>query len=257
MLSGCYTSHITAPHQPYAPLLDHAGQLDISARAGSMTTNGSTLAAQVAYAPVDHLVIAASFDADFDHEDEFYSETHVGGGVAIGTFTRTDVLRLEAMIGMNGGHAEGSGFRCSADPDQPDEPCVDERFFLSGPYVQPFLQGTVGFEVPFFELAGGLRLETQVTEVDAVGELGTRETSTHVRSLITPFLTIRIPVEFIRFEIMAGMPFSMNGNIGPLEGTTESSAYFYLVGGIGFQFDTIEPAPEEPPRYYREQPIVM
>lgn len=243
---GCAHSYITAPHQPYAPLLDHAGQMDVSVRAGGITTNDMTLAVQAAYAPVDHFTIAAAFDGDLDRTGGTF---HAGGGLAVGTFTRTDVLRLEAFVGFNLGHAEGYGVQCEQE-DDPIASCMTERFTLSGFYTQPFTQVAIGFELPFFELAGGARLEAQFTDVSGVGDLGTRTSSMHERVLLSPFLTVRVPIDVIRFEFMTGVPFTINGNEGPLPGTWEPAAYWYIVGGIGFQFDLLDSGPvEEGPHY--------
>jgi hypothetical protein len=218
-------------------MLDHAGQLDVVVRGGGITTNNMSVAAQAAYAPIDNLEVAVSLDGDFDQQR--YNRTlHAGGGIAVGTFSRTDVLRLEAFVGVNGGYAEGYGTQCVHNA----ESCVSEDFDLSGPYVQAFVQGAVGFEVPYFEFAGGLRVEEQLTDVTALGDAGTRQRVTHQRVLLSPFLSVRVPVDIVRFEIMTGLPISLSGDRGPLPGTFEPGAYWYFVGGIAVQLDTVQPA---------------
>lgn len=121
------------------------------------------MAVQAAYAPIDHLTIAVSLDGDL-YRTEREPTFHAGGGVAIGTFSRTDVLRLEAFAGLNVGYAEGYGEQETWDPDPP----TIENYTLSGTYVQPFVQAAIGFEVPHFELAGGARLEAQLTDAPLV-----------------------------------------------------------------------------------------
>lgn len=250
LLSGCFTSYITAPHQPYAPLLDHAGQLDVSFRGGGITTNNMSVAVQAAYAPIDHLEVAVSLDGDFDRTEENRT-LHGGGGIAIGTFTRTDTLRVEALAGVNGGYAEGYGTQCV----QNAMGCMSEDFDLTGLYVQPFVQAAVGFEIPYFELAGGARIEGHFVQVEALGEEGTRQSVTHERVLFSPFLTVRVPVDVVRFEFMTGLPIALTGADGPLEGTYEPDAYWYFVGGVAVQIDTAGPAPvEEAPPY---RPVVQ
>src|SRR5690349_3059670 len=82
MNAGC--SPFITPHQTYAPLLDHAGQLDVMARAaGAMAGDRGLLgaAAAVAYAPIDHLEILAGGDFLFSGPASRY-----GGQVGVGVF---------------------------------------------------------------------------------------------------------------------------------------------------------------------------
>jgi hypothetical protein len=234
--SGCYSANVSAPHQPYAPLLDHAGQLDVVARGGVMENNGTTLALQAAYAPVDHFSIAVSVDADVDRSDDERAR-HFGGGLAFGTFTRTEILRLEAMAGVGFGHAEGQALDCVV-PD--GSPCID--YTLDGPYIQPFLQSLVGFEVPYFELAGGMRVFAQATTVAFVASDGSSgQGDGFERVFIEPILTLRVPVDVVRFEVLAGLPIALGGDSGPLPGSAEPLTYFYITFGLGLQLDTMEP----------------
>jgi hypothetical protein len=231
-LSGCSVSYITSPHQPYAALLDHAGQLDISARAGAIATNTMTGAVQAAYAPIDNLEIAGSVDVDVVDGDTSRT-AHGGGGLAIGTFTRTDVLRAELLVGGNGGFAQGSGSNCA------DRCMTTETFGLSGPYGQAFIQGAIGFEIPYFEFAGGLRFFSNSVQVHAVGSLGTDTTFWYTRGFVDPYLTMRVPIDWFRIELLAGWPVSLGGTEGALPGSVETGIYPYATLGVGVQLDTM------------------
>lgn len=234
-LTGCGSAAITAPHQPYTAMLDHAGQLDISARGGVMATNLMTAAAQVAYAPIDNLEIAANVDVDGADEDTH--TLHVGGGAAIGAFARNDVFRAELLVGGNGGASQGSTF-C---PDGARCTSTFRPSTLSGPYGQAFVQGAIGFEIPYFELAGGLRFFTHSVLAHALGS-GIDTTTWYTRGFVDPYLMIRVPIDWFRIELLAGWPIALGGDAGPTTGPSasfESTWYPYVTLGIGVQLDTM------------------
>lgn len=233
VLTGCGSAAITSPHQPYTAMLDHAGQLDVSARGGLMAINFMTAAAQVAYAPIDNLEIAANVDVDLANENANHT-LHGGGGGAIGTFVRDDVLRAELLVGGNGGYAEGFA-ACN-----PDASCSGtETFGLSGPYGQAFLQGAIGFEIPYFEFAGGLRFFTNSVLVHAVGSARTDTTSWYTTGFVDPYLSMRVPIDWFRIELLMGWPVQLARSSEPVPGLLEGGMYPYVTLGIGVQLDTM------------------
>lgn len=236
---GCISTRYMAAHQAYAPLLDHRGQLDIAVRAGAMEHTETTIAVQAAYAPVDNFEVAANVDIDPASSQDNTTQ-HFGGGIALGVFSDTDVLRLEGLLGINGGNAIGDGTNCP-----PGARCVSlVRFQLSGPYMQPFVQGMVGFELPFFEFAGGLRVFGFLSDVSTIATDGTSARHGFERAYIEPIATIRVPISIIRLEITGGVPMMLAGDVGPVGiDATEGFSQAYITGGIGIQFDTMG-APE-------------
>ena len=215
-----------------------------------MEQTESTLSAQVSYSPVERLEVAASVDADF-YADEENRTQHIGGGFAIGGYAPTDVLRLEGLFGINGGWARGDGrstVSCTTSP------CATPiTFDLAAPYAMPFAQILVGFEVPYFELAGGARLFGVIMDVTANGTDGSSERTLYARAFMEPFVTIRVPLDIVRFEVTGGVPLAFATNTGLFQNAWENLGYAYVTAGIGFQIDTISPsAPEEPMRVIDE-----
>jgi hypothetical protein len=243
-LAGC--THYVTSHQPFTPLLDHAGQLDVGVRAGFHAPSAASVGAHVAYAPIDHLEVLAAFDyvgAGPGDPDPW----HVGGAAAVGTFVRHDVFRLEALAGSGFGYAEGTS-QASCAGTGPTMPCPDGDFALSGGYATPMVQVLVGFEVPYFELAAGMRLDAFVAGVSIVRTRGTAPPasahSTYTRLFVEPILTIRVPIEMVRIEITGGYPFSVAGDTEPDPRLSpEAPMPYYVVGGFAVQLDT-EPRPE-------------
>lgn len=231
MMTGC--SYYIPVHAPHTPLLDHAGQVDVSARAGVALNQGGSYSVNAAYAPIDHLEVAGGIDVDFDEDVQ-----HYGGGLAIGTFVRHDVLRLEVLAGANGGYSIGTGcFDCGISSS-----AANRRYRLEGAYVQPFAQAMIGFEVPYFEMAGGFRLSGFLSEPRSVppeGAIDRPILEGYERMYIEPILTIRVPIEMVRIELTAGLPWQVAGDSGVGEGFhSEPGINFYLIAGLGVQFDT-------------------
>lgn len=233
--TGCYNARLVAAHQPYAPLLNRAGQLDIVARAGGMAQTDGSLTAQVAYSPVDQFEVLARADVDWDTPQN--PTRHLGGGAAIGWYSPTDILRAEIIAGADGGSSVGDASRCATSAYTYCDTITN--YALRASYVQPFVQGMVGFEIPYFELAGGLRFFGNVSWVDAIGSDGTSATSRYDRTYVEPILTLRIPFEVVRFEMLAGLPFQMLGADGPIANTSEQTTIPYVVAGFGVQLDTL------------------
>jgi hypothetical protein len=240
-------STFTSPHPHYAPLLDHAGQVDVQVRGHGAVIGGPTLGGGanvgIAYAPVDHLVIVAGGDVFFGQN----RARRYSGQVGVGVFARDDVLRLEAIVGAFGGGMHGSGTFL-------DEP---GRYRLDARYVLPYAQLFVGWERESFELAVGIRVsallaDVKVTPSRGAPPLNARRIGTE-RAQIEPSLTIRLPFDFFRLDFEVGAAI-WAGHDSALEHlTTEdgdslaSDGPFlpYFAVGIGFQLDTVEPPPRE------------
>lgn len=244
LCAGCSFYGTAAP--TYAPLLDHAGQLDIAAHGGAHVPAGWTAGADIAYAPVDHLVITGGFDrAGSD------TVTHTFGRAGVGTFVRDRVLRLEAIAGVNAGHATGVGipFCYSSGPTG----CGPPEMRFEGAYVSPWLQAFLGFEVPYFEFAGGLRVSYAWSDVRASNYTTTElvDYATYSLFQIEPVLTFRFPIDIFRFEISAGLPLGAGGMdidyMGEQYGLAESPAQVWVTGGIAFQLDTVDPPLDDAP----------
>ncbi len=232
--SGC--AYFIPVHAPHTPLLDHAGQVDVSARAGVAVNQGGSYSVNAAYAPIDHLEIVAEGDFDFDGDVRHYS-----GGFGVGTFVVDEVFRFEAIGGVNGGYARGFvGGSITCDPeDLSCTPMATIAYRLTGPYVQPYLQALVGFEVPYFELAGGIRFTGFFADVTTHSD--PTQNGAYDRIYIEPLITIRWPIDIVRIELTTGLPIAIGGDYGPPPiFSFEPTANYYVVLGIGFQFDTIE-----------------
>lgn len=248
--SGC--SAFVSPHHVYAPLLDHAGQVDISARAGAGVPGGAGVSLNAAYAPIDHLEIVGGADLNVGDETQHYA-----GHLGIGTFVRDDVFRLELTAGSYAGYAEGiaNGYESGSST-------LFYLYRVSGPYALPYGQVLIGFESGHFELAGGLRLMGSFAQVgiDSYPGSGSPERSVrsdgYERMYIEPVITARIPFEFFRIDFMTGWPISPQGvgDNSPGDLSPELDVMWYFAVGVGFQFDTIEQAPPPPPEdpYYGE-----
>lgn len=232
---GC--AHYSTIHQPYTPLLDHQGQADVAIRGGVTDDISVIAAAQGAYSPVNNLVVAANVDVDVD-TGSTGPNVRGGGGVAVGTYVNDRVLRAELLVGVNGGYGSGGAFhRCAISSAGS---CTSDRYALTGPYVSPFAQGMVGFEIPHFEFAGGLRLQGGFADIESRLVSGDTPPSMARQSLeqllLEPFVTLRFPMEFARFEITGGLPVTLAGDV-ELAGQRLSSVRGYVTFGVGFQFD--------------------
>ncbi len=233
-ISGC-TSFVT-PHQVYAPLLDHAGQVDISVRGGPTVPGAVGASANVAYAPVDSLEIVAGGDFNFGTETRHYA-----GHVGIGTFAREDVLRLEATAGVYGGYAEGFGDGVVSGST------VFDRYRLDGPYAMPYGQVLIGFESGRIELAGGVRAYGFLSDV-TITPSRTVSRDGYERFYVEPVLTIRIPFDIVRVDLMTAFPINVAGvsDNSPADLAPETyDVMWYFAVGVGFQIDTVEQAEPE------------
>jgi len=94
--------------------------------------------------------------------------------------------------------------------------------------------------LPYFEFAGGIRFFGFLSDVVSHGSDGTTLRNGYERLYFEPMVTVRVPISFIRFEVIAALPMYVAGDGGPMgyEGT-ESFTQAYLAGGIGVQFDTM------------------
>jgi hypothetical protein len=230
---GCAYTGFAGPHQPYTPLLDHAGQVDVSVRGGAGVESDAELAAQVAYAPIESLEIAANVDYAGDFNQE--GAEHVGGGLAIGSFSRTDVLRVESFLGVDAGYGTGVSY----DSSWPGSTSRLPSLRLTGPYVTPFAQVAIGLEVPYFEFAGGVRVGALIADVLGSGNSGDlTQQGTLLRASIDTFITLRVPFDIFRVELMLGAAYQPP--------TTWTDRYVqgdelnpYARLGFGVQFDTL------------------
>lgn len=144
---GC--SNYAQPHQPYAPLLDRGGQVDLAASVGLTDQTAPTFSAHAAVSPIDHLVVTAGLDADplRDQPDE---TSHVAGELGAGAFVVGEPhLRASVIAGTGAGYGTGR-YR----PEDNDD------LLMEGPYVRPFVQGTIAGVYEFFAWGGGVRLGT-------------------------------------------------------------------------------------------------
>lgn len=235
---GCSpASVLTVPHQPYAALLDHPGQLDIVARGGVMDDgirNPSMSAAlQAAYAPVDHLEIAASADADLYDTGESGRTLHGGGGLAIGVFAGTRNFRFEALLGGDAGWAAGVGERDipSGAPFAPRRIDVP----LESTYGDAFAQLMFGVGRRIFTWTLGARYVVHVAQARAAS---VGETTTYAMGILDVFMTFRVALERARIELMLGIPGATSG-WPPLAGAAEIGWWPYALLGAAVDLDTV------------------
>lgn len=251
-LGGCTYSRYAAPHQPYTPLLDHEGQMDVAASAGVMEQMRSTASARIAYSPVRYLSIMGGYDGDLYRTSDDNTEHHAGS-LGIGTYVHARVLRLEAAAVVGAGYATGDGYSSYLS----GSPGGSAYYQMEGVYVQPTVQFALGFEIPYFEFAGGVRLGGSFGDVRYTNTSAPASgTVPHDTLLIDNFLTIRVPIDVFRFEVTGGWAGTFYGDNAPVGAETPSRAY--LTAGIGFQFDTmqVEPYADDPsaPETYPEEP---
>lgn len=245
---GCSVSSLVGAHQPLRPLLDHEGQLDVSVHGGLNSETTSSLGAQVAYAPTSGFEIAGALDADVA-DGEQYPNRHFGGGVAVGWFLDHETLRLEGFVGVNGGWGEGSSDDTAPVMTGGGSAAPRPTFRLESSYVQPFVQGMIGFEVPYFEMAGGGRLWGHLAEVWGTPITGP-ENDGYERAFIEPMVTVRVPIDWFRIETTITFVVPIGGDYVPLPAAGWEDGYQYaLTFGFGMQLDTIEPPQEAVPSY--------
>ena len=232
---GC-TSLIT-PHQTYAPLLDHAGQLDVSVRGGAGVPGGAGVGLNLAYAPVDHFELVGGGDVNVGS-----ATNHFAGHFGVGTFVRDDTFRLEAIVGLYGGYAEGSATRFSD---------MTESYSLGARYLMPYGQVMAGYERGHFEIAGGLRASGFLGDVELTPIAPSMPHPTpqvgYERAYLEPLVTVRIPIDWFRIDFQTGFPIVVGGDVSPADLAPESEVLWYFAVGVGFQIDTLEPEPEPEP----------
>lgn len=230
---GCSVSRFAAPHHGFTPLFDHEGQFDVAASAGEMEQIGVNLSGRVAYSPIRHLTILGGYDGDITR-DASNPTAHHAGMLGLGTYVRHRVLRLEVLavagVGYGWGDAYEAGFSSPA-----------EAYSLEGVYVQAGGQVAVGFEIPYFELAGGVRFMAQDGDLTyasmGFGTSGsTTGTLNHTAFVFDPFLTLRVPIDVVRFEVTVGQGVVI---ADPDVFLSETPSRLHITGGIAFQFDTV------------------
>jgi hypothetical protein len=236
---GCSYTRFAAPHQAYTPLLDHEGQLDVAASGGYVTEMGSALSGRVAYSPVRHLTLVGGYDGDF-LADPSNRTAHHAGSLGVGTYVRHRVLRLEALAIAGVGYGWGDAFVLPGSPDA-------EAYALEGAYVQAGGQFAIGFEIPYFEFAGGARFMGQDGDLTAIRVSPASPGSgrvDHSAFLFDLFATMRVPIDVIRFEVTVGQTIVAGsaGSYGP-----EVVTRYHLTGGLAFQFDTFPVELDEEP----------
>ncbi len=233
---GC--AFFAQSHLPYTPMLNRGGQADVSLRTGVTYPGGVAVAANAAVAPVDGFEVLAN--ADFNLGT---SNSHYGGGLAIGTFVPTDTFRLEFIAGANAGYGEGIATEVASPRSL--------VFDVTGPYVVPFGQLMLGFESERFLFATGARVQGFFSEVIAVEEAGgSRPSFGYERLYVEPIVTIQFPIDFVRIEVTTGFPIYVQGDAGPTSASIDSPLQWYLAAGVGFQWDAFgEGEPEPEPEY--------
>ncbi|MFO0684155.1 MAG: hypothetical protein U0234_19035 [Sandaracinus sp.] len=241
LCASCTYSRYAAPHQPYTPLLDHEGQMDVAASAGTMEQMRSTVSARVAYSPVRYLSIMGGYDGDFLRTTDDNTEHHAGS-LGLGTYVHARILRIEAALVVGVGAASGDGYSSYLSGTGGGS----SYYQLDGIYVQPAAQFAIGFEVPYFEFAGGVRLGGSFGDVRWASSASTTGTVPHDTLLFDHFITVRIPIDVFRFEVTGGWAGMFYGDNAPVGAETPSRAY--VTAGIGFQFDTmdVEPYADDP-----------
>lgn len=233
---GC--AFFAQSHLPYTPMLNRGGQADVSLRTGVTYPGGAAVAANAAIAPVDGFEVLAN--ADFNLGT---SNSHYGGGLAIGTFVPTDTFRLEFIAGANAGYGEGTATEIGSPRSF--------VFDVTGPYVVPFGQLMLGFETQRFLFAAGARVQGFFSEVIAVESAGeSRPAFGYERLYVEPIVTVQFPIDFVRIEVTTGFPIYVQGDAGPTSASIDSTLQWYLAAGVGFQWDAFgEGEPEPEPEY--------
>jgi hypothetical protein len=228
---GCSYTRFAAPHLPHTPLFDHEGQFDVAASGGYMSEMGSALSGRVAYSPVRHLTLVGGYDGDFTR-DASNRTAHHAGSLGVGTYVRHRTLRLEALAIAGVGYGWG-------DASVSELTAPTEAYALEGVYVQAGGQFAIGFEIPYFEFAGGIRVMGQDGDL-TVSSLSPTAPGAgrldHTAFLFDHFVTVRIPIEAIRFEVTLGQAVVV-GDPGRFD--AEVPSRFHVTGGIAFQFDTV------------------
>lgn len=231
---GC--AFFAQSHLPYTPMLHRGGQVDISARVGTSYPGGVPVAVNAAVAPVDGFEVLANADINVGT-----SNSHYGGGLAIGTFVPTDVFRLELIAGANAGYGLGVAAEALT---------TGNVYDVTGPYVVPFGQLMLGFETERFLMAGGVRVQGFISEATSVPRGGgTTLVRGYSRVYAEPILTFQFPFDIVRIEVTTGFPIFAHGDAGPTDLTVDSAVQWYLAAGVGIQWDAfgepeVEPEPE-------------
>lgn len=246
LLPLCALALATAPgcaffaqsHIPYTPMLNRGGQVDVSVRTGVTYPGGVPVAVNAAVAPVDGLEILANADINVGT-----SNSHYGGGLAIGTFVPTDVFRLEFIAGANAGYGTGLASELTSGS-------VAVNYDVTGPYVTPFGQLMLGFETRSFLMAAGARVQGFFAQTTAVSTTAATIVDGYERLYVDPVVTFQFPIDFVRIEVTTGFPIFVSGDIGPTPRAVDSALQWYLAAGVGFQWDAFgEPEPEPEPEY--------
>lgn len=217
LLSGCSTYAV--PHQPYTPLLDRGGQVDISANAQVSGGSAPSVAVHGAYAPIDHLEIVAGVDADFVNESDSSDagSYHFAGELGIGTFAvENPTLKAELIGGVGFGWGQG----VYSDLDDVGGTTTNVSYQVDGPYIRPFLQGTVANVAGNFEWGGGIRLAYTWASLS----FDPRDASSPARPgmdggqyHIDPFVMSRVRFDYVALEALGGLSISPGDlQVGPV-----------------------------------------
>lgn len=200
------TTH-TPFHQPRAAMLQHQGELRVMAGGGIDWEHGQSMAAQATYAVTDGFAVSGALDIDPGGGGEQSTSTHVGGDLAAGAFLAGDPhLRLATFVGLGGGWAEGFGTGMAG------EDFLDFEFTqVSGPYLQPFLESSVGFAVPYFEGGVGAVIRGSFADLQTTRMDGSRSQVGYERLLVSPFLALALPIDWFRFEVIGAFSFYAAG----------------------------------------------
>ena len=175
------------PPPAVAPLFADEGEVSITARGG---TDG--ISADVAVAATSHVVIVAGTSM-FPGDVEYQYGGYAGGGY----FLPFGIGRFEAMGGVGGGTARGflspscfSG-TCGEQPD----------IVLSGAFVRPWAQATIGLSTDVFDGALVNRFSFVSLGLDA----SSTERGTVDGFFYEPTVVLRLGYRAIKAELQGGV----------------------------------------------------
>lgn len=238
-LVGCSTYAV--PHQPYTPLLNRAGQVDIQASGGAATGGAApTFAVQGAYAPIDHLEIVAGVDFDPVGNTSESETLHAAGELGIGTFVVDDpYMRAELIGGLGVGWGSGL-FISPMSFTAMSGTTIFPDYTVSGLYVRPFLQGSLVNVAGVFEWGGGIRLAYTWADLGFApndAEYPQHTPGAFQQMHVDPYALTQLRFEYVTIQFLGGLSFSS----GDVEVGPTVNAFASL--GVHVHFET-EPEPE-------------
>ncbi|MEQ9076462.1 MAG: hypothetical protein RLP09_21580 [Sandaracinaceae bacterium] len=236
LLSACApVSKITPVHQPRAALLDHAGELRAQVGIGATIQHGPSVTASVVGAPAEGLLLAGGVDLDPGSGET----SHYAADLAIGAFLPDqDALRLEGFVGLGAGTARGFGEYWD------DDFTVVARADLEGPYLRPYGQISIGFEVPYYEMSFGAQVWGTLIDLRVEDAVGAVRRTGYERMGVMPFVTTAFLIESFRIESTFGMSLYVAGEVAPQGlGVELNNADVVAQVRLGYEVDLAAPRP--------------